>query len=142
MYCTHYGEIAFEKAKKFANRTALKYRDNVSGVWKDITWGSLASQVRLIAKALIEMGVKEEERVALFSQNMAEMVAVDLACQAVRATAVPLYATSSASQVDFIVNDAEIKLLFAVLCFNCIPGIYKPSPPQSPDGDSFPSSNH
>jgi long-chain acyl-CoA synthetase len=113
MYCTHYGEIAFEKAKKFANRTALKYRDNVSGVWKDITWGSLASQVRLIAKALIEMGVKEEERVALFSQNMAEMVAVDLACQAVRATAVPLYATSSASQVDFIVNDAEIKLLFA-----------------------------
>ncbi len=109
----HLGSFVFDKAKKFANRTVLKYRDDIEGIWKDISWGELANQVKVIAKSLIEIGVKEEDKVAIFSQNMAEIIAVDLACQAVRATVVPLYATSSASQVDYIVNDAEIALIFA-----------------------------
>ncbi len=112
MYCTHFGEMVFEKAAKSASRTALKFRDDEKGVWKDLSWGELAHEVQLIAKSLIEFGVKEEDRIALFSQNMVDIIAVDLACQAVRATAVPLYATSSASQVDYIVNDAEINLIF------------------------------
>ncbi len=113
MYTTHFGEMVFEKAKNFADRTALKYRDIHDEVWKNISWKQLADQVSVIAKALISLGVKEEDKVALFSQNMEEIIAVDFACQAVRATAVPLYATSSSSQVEYIVNDADIHLLFA-----------------------------
>lgn len=113
MECVHLGKMVFEKAKNFANRSILKYRDDVLGKWKDVTWGELAAQVKVIAKSLIEMGVKEEDRVAIFSQNMVEIIAVDLACQAVRATTVPLYATSSSSQVNYIVNDAQIELIFA-----------------------------
>ncbi len=113
MACVHLGKIAFEKAKECGNRTVLKYRDDADNKWKDISWSELAQQVKIIAHSLIEMGVKEEDRVAIFSQNMAEIIAVDLACQAVRVTTVPLYATSSASQVDYIVNDAHIELIFA-----------------------------
>jgi len=113
MACVHLGKIAFEKAKECGNRTVLKYRDDADNKWKDISWSELAQQVKVIAHSLIEMGVKEEDRVAIFSQNMAEIIAVDLACQAVRVTTVPLYATSSASQVDYIVNDAHIGLIFA-----------------------------
>ena len=113
MYTSHFGEMVFEKATKFADRTALKYRDSIDGIWKNVSWKQLASQVRVIAKALISLGVKEDDKIALFSQNMVEIIAVDFACQAVRATAVPLYATSSSSQVEYIVNDANIHLLFA-----------------------------
>lgn len=113
MYCTYFGDMVFEKASKFANRIALKYRDKKTFEWKGITWSELAKQVQTIAKSLLEMNVQEGDRVALFSQNMTEIIAVDFACQALRATPVPLYATSAPSQVEYIVNDAEIKLLFA-----------------------------
>ena len=109
----HFGKLVFERAKKHADRAILKFKEEVTGEWKTISWGELAKQVRTIAKSLIELGVKEEDRVAIFSQNMAEIIAVDLACQAVRATIVPMYATSSVSQIDYIINDAEIELIFA-----------------------------
>lgn len=108
----HFGKIAFEKAKHFANRTVLKYRDDSLNVWKSVTWGELSDQVDTIAKSLIELGVQEEDRIAIFSQNMVEIIAVDLACQAIRATTVPMYATSSASQIDYIINDAQINIIF------------------------------
>lgn len=108
----HFGKIAFEKAKNFANRTVLKYKDEKKQQWESITWSELSAQVETIAKSLIELGVQEEERIAIFSQNMVEIIAVDLACQAVRATAVPMYATSSASQIDYIINDAQIGIIF------------------------------
>lgn len=109
----HFGKLVFERAKKHADRAILKFKEEVTGEWKTISWGELAEQVKTIAKSLIELGVKEEDRVAIFSQNMAEIIAVDLACQAVRATTVPMYATSSVSQIDYIINDAEIELIFA-----------------------------
>ncbi len=108
----HFGKIAFEKAKQFANRTVLKYRDDSLNIWKSVTWSELSCQVDTIAKSLIELGVKEEDRIAIFSQNMVEIIAVDLACQAIRATTVPMYATSSASQIDYIINDANISIIF------------------------------
>ncbi|MCQ2208728.1 MAG: long-chain fatty acid--CoA ligase [Paludibacteraceae bacterium] len=113
MTCDHLGKIAFQKAKEFADRPVLKYKDETDAKWKDISWGELAQQIKVIAHSLIEMGVKEEDRIAIFSQNMVEIIAVDLACQAIRATTVPLYATSSSSQVEYIVNDAQISLIFA-----------------------------
>lgn len=108
----HFGRIAFEKAKACANRTVFKYKDDATGEWRNVSWSDFAEQVRSIAKSLIELGIKEEDRIAIFSQNMVEIIAVDLACQSIRATTVPMYATASASQIDYIINDAEISTIF------------------------------
>ena len=108
----HFGKIAFEKARRYADRTVFKYRNDASGLWCSVSWSEFADQVRCIAKSLIELGIEEEDRVAIFSQNMVEIVAVDLACQAIRATTVPMYATASASQIDYIINDAGISTIF------------------------------
>ena len=108
----HFGRIAFEKAKACANRTVFKYRDDATGEWKNITWSDFADQVSSTAKSLIELGIEEGDRIAIFSQNMVEIIAVDLACQAIKATTVPMYATASASQIDYIINDAEISTIF------------------------------
>lgn len=108
----HFGRIAFEKAKACANRTVFKYRDDATGQWENVSWSDFADQVRSVAKSLIELGIEEGDRIAIFSQNMVEIIAVDLACQAIRATTVPMYATASASQIDYIINDAEISTIF------------------------------
>lgn len=109
----HFGKLAFEKGQSSGHKSALKYRDDKSGQWLSLSWKELSDQVEIIAKSLIEMGVKEQDRIAIFSQNMAEIVAIDLAILAIRGVSVPMYATSSASQVDYIVNDAEIRIIFA-----------------------------
>lgn len=109
----HFGKLAFEKAKKYANKTVLKRKNDKTGKWESITWGELSQMVETIAKSLIEMGVKEGDRIAIFSQNMAEIIAVDLAILAVKGTAVPMYATASAAQIEYIINDANIEIIFA-----------------------------
>ena len=112
MECVHLGKLVFEKEKTCPNHTALKYRNDATRKWHSVPWGEMARQVRIVAKSLIELGVEEEEKIAIFSQNMVEMIIVDLACQAIRATTVPMYATSSASQIEYIINDANISFIF------------------------------
>ena len=53
----HFGKLVFERAKKHADRAILKFKEEVTGEWKTISWCELAKQVRTIAKSLIELGV-------------------------------------------------------------------------------------
>jgi len=108
----HFAQLVFAQAKKYGDRTALCYRDKISDEWTKISWVSLANQVSALAKAFVELGVVEHQRVAQFSQNKAENLVVDFALFANRAVIVPMYATSTVSQVEFIVNDAEIEIIF------------------------------
>jgi long-chain acyl-CoA synthetase len=108
----HLGKLVFERAKKYGDRAALQYKDRLSNTWKELSWNQFSEKIRIAAKSLIEMGIKEESKVALFAQNMSEIMEVDFACHAVKVTTVPLYATSSAAQVEYIINDAEIEIIF------------------------------
>ena len=112
MEYVHLGKLIFERAKKYGDKVAIRYQDQVSKQWKDLSWNKFSERIRIAAKSLIEIGMKEESKVAIFAQNMAEILEVDFACQATRLVSVPMYATSSASQVEYIVNDAEIELIF------------------------------
>lgn len=103
----------FANAKKYGQKIALKYKDTVSKQWTGISWNDLLDRVKQVAYSLVEIGVKENDKIAIYSQNMAEIIEVDLACQALRLTAVPMYATASTSQIEYIIKDAEIELIFA-----------------------------
>ena len=108
----HLSQLVFSQAKKYGERAALYHREEQSDEWTKISWNALANQVTTIAKAFIEIGVKEEQRVAQFSQNKAENLIIDFALFSNRSIMVPLYATSSMQQVAYIVNDAEIEVIF------------------------------
>jgi long-chain acyl-CoA synthetase len=108
----HFAQLIFAQAKKYGERTAICYRNKVTDEWTNISSVSLANQVLSIAKAFVELGLVEQQRVAQFSQNKAENLIVDFALFANRAVMIPMYATSTASQVEFIVNDAEIGIIF------------------------------
>ena len=79
--------------------------------WVEITWQELHEKVERVARALVSLGVKEEDRVAICSQNMPQALMVDFANYANRVISVPMYATASVQQIEYIVNDAEIEVL-------------------------------
>lgn len=112
MELTHFSKFVFAKARKRGNHRILFYRDNSLAKWVGITWSELAEKVQSAARAMVEIGVKEHDNIAICSQNKPHAVIADFANFANRAVSVPMYATASASQIDYIVNDANISLIF------------------------------
>ncbi len=108
----HFSQSVFAQAKKYGKKPAMYYRENVTDEWSHISWAGFGHQVSAIAKALLELGVVEQQRIAQFSQNKMENLIVDFALYNIRAAMVPIYATSTTPQVEYIVNDAEIELIF------------------------------
>lgn len=108
----HLAELVHQRAKKYTSRTAIKYRDFEEKKWKSLSWMRFSEKIMKTAWALAELGVNEQDRVGVYSQNMQEYLFADFGGYANRAIMVPIYATSSPSQVEYIVNDAQIKVLF------------------------------
>ena len=104
------GERLAESVARLGERPALRYR--IGGVWRDISWKQLGDDVRAAAQALVDFGVGEGDRVAIWSSNRPEWTMVDLACTLIRAVSVPLHSTASASQAGYILAEAEAKVVF------------------------------
>ena len=104
--------LVHDQARVYGNRTALRYRDYSVGIWKDISWNEFSSRVRELSNAMLSIGVEEQENMAVFSQNMPEVLMADFAAYAIRAVTIPMYATSSEMQVKYIVSDASIRYIF------------------------------
>jgi len=108
----HFAQLVSAQAKKYGEKTALYFRDKAGEEWSKLSWKDMSHQVSVIAKAFVELGIAEQQRIAQFSQNKAENLIIDFALFLNRAVMVPMYATSSTPQVEFIVNDAEIEIIF------------------------------
>lgn len=108
----HLSVLVHRQAEKYGNKIAMKYRDYVTSQWIPITWNEYSDKVQQAADALVELGVREEENIGIFSQNKPECLYTDFAAFANRAVTIPLYATSSPAQARYIINDAQIRFLF------------------------------
>lgn len=108
----HLSVLVHRQAEKYGDKVALKYRDYEKEMWHSVTWNQFSQFVRQTANALVEFGVKEEENIAIYSQNKPECLYVEYGGFGNRVVSVPLYATSSPVQTQYIVNDAEIRLMF------------------------------
>lgn len=104
--------LIHDQAKKYGERTAMMYRDYKENVWKNISWNEFSRRVRLASNALLKMGVKVQENIAVFSQNMPECLMTDFGAYGIRAVTIPFYATSSEMQVKYMVSDASIRYIF------------------------------
>ncbi|MCV6970150.1 AMP-dependent synthetase/ligase [Mycobacterium bohemicum] len=89
------------------------YRRLVDGAWTDVTCAEAASQIRSAALGLISMGAQAGDRVSIFSATRYEWAILDLAILSVGAVTVPIYETSSAEQVRWVLQDSEAVLAFA-----------------------------
>jgi long-chain acyl-CoA synthetase len=86
------------------DEVGLRVRRN--GQWRDVTWREFAAQVAGVAKGLIAAGVEPGDRVALQAKTRYEWTVLDFAIWTAGAAVVPIYETSSADQVGWILADS------------------------------------
>ncbi|HBB01580.1 MAG: long-chain fatty acid--CoA ligase [Bacteroidetes bacterium GWD2_45_23] len=107
----HLGELVHKQALTLKYKTALKYQ-SPSGEWLDLSWKSFADKIMKVAQAMAEIGLQPDDNVGIYAQNMDKYLITDFAAYANKAVMVPMYATASPLQVSYIVQDANIRLLF------------------------------
>jgi long-chain acyl-CoA synthetase len=82
-------------------------RQNTPSEWSDVTCAQFADEVVAVARGLVAAGVRPGDRVALLSRTRYEWTLIDYAILAVGAATVPIYETSSADQIGWILSDSE-----------------------------------
>ncbi|CNJ73270.1 AMP-dependent synthetase/ligase [Yersinia aldovae] len=79
---------------------------------KQLTWQQVDTHVTRISAALLSLGVGIQERVGIFANNSMAWSLADLAILQLRGVSVPLYATNTTAQAAYVVNDADVRILF------------------------------
>ncbi|AXK31420.1 long-chain fatty acid--CoA ligase [Streptomyces armeniacus] len=100
-------DAVFDHAADDPDRVALARKD-AQGQWQDITSGQFRDQVLALAKGMLAEGVRFGDRVAIMSRTRYEWTLFDFALWAIGAQPVPLYPTSSAEQVYWMLHDAGV----------------------------------
>ena len=108
----HMSVLVHEQAKKYGDREMLIYQDFGGKEWKSLSWNQVSTTVMQVSNALLNLGVKVQENIGIFSQNSVQYIECDFGAWGIRAVTIPFYATSSEQQIQFMVNDAKIRFLF------------------------------
>ena len=108
----HMSVLVHEQAKKYGDREMLIYQDFGGKEWKSLSWNQVSATVMQVSNALLNLGVKVQENIGIFSQNSVQYIECDFGAWGIRAVTIPFYATSSEQQIQFMVNDAKIRYLF------------------------------
>ncbi|MER6731126.1 AMP-dependent synthetase/ligase [Streptomyces puniciscabiei] len=104
-------DIPFTNAREAPGSVVLRRRE--SGTWHPVTAEAFAREVTAVAKGLIAAGLEPGGRVAVMSRTRYEWAVLDFAVWAAGGQVVPVYATSSAEQVEWIVRDSGVRLVVA-----------------------------
>ena len=107
-------DVVFERAASEPGRVVMRRKSTTGNAgWQDVTARQFADDVTALAKGLIATGIATGDRVALMSRTRYEWTVADYAIWAAGATTVPIYETSSAEQVEWILTDSGARALIA-----------------------------
>ena len=109
---SHLSRLIHDQAQKYGNREALIYKEFGSKEWKSFSWNQFSEMVKKVSNAMLNLGVKVQENVGVFSQNSVQYLFCDFGAWGIRAVTIPFYATSSEQQIQFMVSDAKVRFLF------------------------------
>ncbi|HOO73289.1 MAG TPA: long-chain fatty acid--CoA ligase [Spirochaetota bacterium] len=103
--------VFHNRVKKYGNKACVACKKD--GAYVDISWNEMGDMAGKIGQYLISEGVKKDDRVAIFSPNRYEWWVADQAILSIGATDVPIYATNSSDEAEYILDHSEAKLCFA-----------------------------
>ena len=109
---SHLSVLIHDLAAHYGDREMLLYQDFGGKEWKSLTFNQVSQIVKQVSNALLNLGVKVQENIGIFSQNSVQYLECDFGAWGVRAVTIPFYATSSEQQIQFMINDAQIRFLF------------------------------
>ncbi|SMD23319.1 long-chain acyl-CoA synthetase [Kibdelosporangium aridum] len=102
-------DMVWANADRFGD--AVSFRRLVDGSWVDVTAREFAAHVLAVAKGLIASGLRPGDRVALLSKTRYEWSLLDFAIWSAGCVTVPIYETSSAEQVEWILSDSGARAM-------------------------------
>ena len=105
-------DVVFSRAAADPDEAMLRRR-TADGSWQDVTAGQFRAQVSALAKGLIAAGIGPGDRVALMSRTRYEWTLADYTIWTAGAVTVPVYETSSAEQVEWILGDSGARAAIA-----------------------------
>ena len=108
----HLSVLAQKQAAKYGERPAFTYKDFGSATWKTASYNRFAQMVKQASNAFLNLGIKPQECIAVFSQNCLPYLVTDFGAYGVRAVSIPFYATSSEQQIQYMINDANVRFVF------------------------------
>jgi len=112
MEYNHLSQLVHQHASQFGDQEALKVCNKSTGVWSSVSWEDFSKKTMAVAHSMCHTGVKPQSNIGIYSQNMPECFYVDFGAFSNRASVVPMYATASVPQIKYMIEEAEIQLLF------------------------------
>lgn len=109
--------LDFHIVKKIRDRIAqggdkIALRHKINNVWQGISWKEFGVNIDALSLALIGKGIQPQDKIGIISNNMPKWTIADLAALQVRAVTVPLYPTNTPAQTSYIVQNADVRILF------------------------------
>ena len=108
----HLSVLALKLAEKYGDRAAFTYKDFGGTAWKQMSYNRFAQLVKQASNALLNLGIKPQDTIGVFSQNTIQYLITDFGAYGVRTISIPFYATASEQQIQYMINDAGIRFLF------------------------------
>jgi long-chain acyl-CoA synthetase len=105
-------DVIFSRAASAPGQVVIRRRA-ADGTWSDVTAGEFCAEVTALAAALVAAGIEPGDRVALLSATRYEWTLADYAIWTAGAVTVPVYESSSAEQVEWILGDSGAKAVIA-----------------------------
>ena len=104
-------QLFFDAVEKVDSADALRFREG-PGDWRSISHADFLERVRRTSLGLEKVGLERGQRVAILSENRPEWAQADWAALCAGITDIPIYDTLPSNQVAYILNDAEVRLIF------------------------------
>ncbi|MBF0106118.1 MAG: long-chain fatty acid--CoA ligase [Deltaproteobacteria bacterium] len=103
-------EVFEESAQRCKDKTCFRFVED--GEWRAVDWQTVRTKVQNIAGGLRHIGLKKGDRVCILSKTRYEWTMADLAILAAGCVVVPIYESSTAEQVKYIIEDSQARLIF------------------------------
>ena len=104
--------LIHDLANKYGDKTALTFKKFGSDKWQSVSWNQFSLRVKQVSNALLNIGAKPHDKIAVFSQNCVHYLYTDFGAYGIKVCSIPFYATSSEQQIQYMINDGQVRFLF------------------------------
>lgn len=101
----------FERAALLGDHVAVRFKEG-KGAYQSMSWTQYGQLVKQMTYGLAALGIKENSCVAIYSNNSHIWIAADLGTVCNGGRSVPIYPTSSTSDIQFIIQNSEAEVVF------------------------------
>lgn len=108
--CDTLPKLFRQNCEKYGEKIAHREKD--LGIWLAYSWTDFYDHARLIGLGLLSLGLKRGEVISILSEDNKEWIYTDLGVQSVGGIVSGVYATDSANQLKYLVNDSDSRFLF------------------------------